>query len=196
MEIFFKFAIDPDTIYIRLDDDVVWLEPNLIRKLSKFREQNTEPFLVYSNTINNAMMTYLHQRMNAIDNSSLDIKVEYCAFDPQGLKNPIVAEKVHNNFINKVKNNKLDDYKFKRWNLIGYETVSINCISWLGKDFKEFEGNVHIEEEPWLSRTKPIELNSPNTIFAHFAFGPQREYLDRTDILQKYENLAFNGADG
>ena len=44
---FFKHAEDLDSIYIRLDDDIVWLSENFIKNLSDFRIKNPKYFLVY-----------------------------------------------------------------------------------------------------------------------------------------------------
>ena len=56
---FFRYAVDPDTVYIRLDDDVVWLENNFIKKLSTFRIENPEYFLVFANIVNNNVIDYI-----------------------------------------------------------------------------------------------------------------------------------------
>jgi len=37
---FFKNAIDPNTIYLRIDDDIVWTEKDFFKKIYKFRLEN------------------------------------------------------------------------------------------------------------------------------------------------------------
>ena len=63
---FFKYAQDIDSVYIRLDDDIVYLEPGFFDKLFKKRLENPEPFLVYPNIINNAIISHIHQRLSLI----------------------------------------------------------------------------------------------------------------------------------
>jgi hypothetical protein len=41
-------------MYIRLDDDVVWLEENFFKDMIEFRINNPEPLFIYPNIINNA----------------------------------------------------------------------------------------------------------------------------------------------
>ena len=53
---FFKYASDPNSVYIRLDDDVLYLEPNFCKKMFNFRIENKEPFVVFGNIINNAVI--------------------------------------------------------------------------------------------------------------------------------------------
>ena len=56
---FYKDCIEEKTIYFKLDDDIVWMEPNLIEKMIKFRIENPEYFLVSLLVINNSLTTYL-----------------------------------------------------------------------------------------------------------------------------------------
>ena len=56
---FYKACIEPDTIYFKLDDDIVWMEPGLIEKMVRFRVDNPQYFLVSPLVINNALSTYL-----------------------------------------------------------------------------------------------------------------------------------------
>jgi hypothetical protein len=190
---FFKHACDPNKIYIRLDDDIVWLEADFIKKLAKFRYENPEYFLVYGNIINNAVIDHIHQRFGNFNIDS-DI-IAYSAFDHYGWASAEIAKKKHEIFLNAVLNNETEKFKFKKWILNLYERVSINCISWLGSEFEKFNGQVGMDEEHWLSVIKPMELKKPNVIYgepicAHYAFHTQRVNLNKTNILYKYRILA------
>ena len=46
---FFKNTIDEDTIYLRLDDDIVWMEKDFVEKIIKFRIDNPDYFLIFGN---------------------------------------------------------------------------------------------------------------------------------------------------
>ena len=87
------------------------------------------------------------------------------------------------------------DYSFQNWILNVYERCSINVISWTGADFKKFDGVVDSDEENFLSTEKPKVLKRPNmiigdTLFVHYSFYTQREFLDSTDILLRYKELS------
>jgi hypothetical protein len=189
---FFKHGCNPNKIYIRLDDDIVWMDKNFINELSRFRYSHPEYFLVYPNIINNAIIDHINQRMGSLN---IDIPIGYDCFNPVGWQNPQYAEKKHEILINSINNNDLKKFKFKKWILNLYERVSINCISWFGKDFESFNGQVGSDEEQWLSVTKPQELKKYNVIYgkticSHFAFNSQRDYLDKkTNLLEKYNFL-------
>lgn len=185
---FFKYAKDSNTLYIRFDDDIVWMQEDFIKKMQKFRIENTEYFLVYGNIINNAIIDHIHQRLGAL-NCSNSI-VNYNCFDSVGWENADFAEIKHKNFLEKLSSNNLDFYKFKKWDLFFNERASINCISWFGKDFQnlgEFE-----DEEQFLSADYPKSKGLINTIYgeilcSHFAFYTQRERMDNSNILEQYK---------
>lgn len=190
---FFVYACDPECVYVRLDDDIVYIEPGFFDKIYNFRIANPEPFLVYGNIINNAITSHLHQKNGRFTFHQLS---GYNCVDPIGWETPAYAESVHRAFIKDVKEGNIDKWResFTVWTCKDFERVSINCIAWLGKTFQEFQGNVEFEEEQWLSVHKPKLLNKPNVIIndaivAHFAFYTQREHLDKTDILQQYAEL-------
>ena len=71
----------------------------------------------------------------------------------------------------------------------------MNVISWLGSEFNKFNGIVDADEENWLSCIKPSQISKPNIIFgdslfSHYAFFTQRNYIDSTDILEKYKEIS------
>ena len=188
---FFKNTIDHNTIYIRLDDDIVWMEDNFIKNLYNFRINNPQYFLVYGNIINNAVVDHIHQRLGAIDIEKI---IGYGCMDHYGWHDPEMAESKHRLFLRSLHMKTLDRYKFSQWILNLYERVSINAISWFGKEFAIFNGQVGADEEHWLSVVKPQELKKPNTICgsalcSHFAFFTQRDHMDRTNILEEYRQL-------
>ena len=192
---FFKFACDPQCVYIRIDDDIVYIEPGMFDRLFTFRIENVEPFIVYGNIINNAVIAHIHQRNQRFQ---ANLKSGNICMDAVGWNNSEFAESLHRAFLHDIENKQVDKWhsSFNTWWLWDYERVSINCISWLGSTFKEFDGEVGIDEEQWLSVEKPRQLLKPNVILgnavvAHYAFYTQREYLNTTDILQKYSDMAM-----
>ena len=64
---FFRNAIDPDTIYVRIDDDVVWMIENCLASLVAHRVQYPDAYLVYGNIVNSSRFMHLHQKAGAFD---------------------------------------------------------------------------------------------------------------------------------
>lgn len=188
---FFHYCTEENTVYVRFDDDVVFLDSresfiNFVR----FRIQHPEYFVVYGNIINNAIISHLHQKMGHIGTEKGH--VNYDCLCNTGLCIGEFCEYLHNQFLSKP----IKDFYFDKWVMTQYERVSINCISWLGEEFKKFNGNVGNDEELWLSVDKPRELQRPNCVYGgficcHFAFHSQRDHMDRTGILKKYSYKAL-----
>ena len=187
---FFKNCTDPNTVYVRFDDDIVMIDDNdAFSRFVEFRIKNPKYFLVYGNILNNAVLSHIHQRIGNLSNANE--LVGYNSMDAIGWKSGEFAEKVHRQIL---KCDSLEKFRFEeKWILHYYERVSINCISWLGETFSEFNGIVGEDEEVWLSIDKPKDIKSPNCIFGgfvcvHYAFFVQREHIDKTDILKMYKS--------
>lgn len=195
---FFKKCVEKDTVYLRIDDDIVWMDCNYVEKMVNFRLKHPNYFLTYGNILNNAIVDYIHQRTNCFsDEFNKNIRIEYNCLDPQGWSNPSVAEKKHMQFLYDIENNNIDKYKFTKWILSDCERVSINSICWIGEEFSKFNGEVGVDEEQWLSVDKPSELKCYNIIngdavCVHYAFYPQRSYLDTTNILEEYKKISLS----
>jgi hypothetical protein len=190
---FFKECTDENSVYIRLDDDIIYIKPNSLNDLFDFRINNPNYFLVYGNIVNNALLSHLHQINGVLTN---EFKFNYHCADHNGWDNPIATESIHRRFLQLNEEDKLNTFLLSNWILKDYERCSINVISWLGSEFKKFNGEVGTDEEQWLSCDKPRELQIPNIIFGnslfvHYAFHPQRSYIDGTDILEKYKNISI-----
>jgi hypothetical protein len=185
-------ATQDNTIYIRFDDDIVYMELDLIKKLKAARLKYSEPFLVYPNIINNAIISNLHYRNLLF---SYKKTPGYLCMDDVGWKDPEFTETIHRALLQSIQDGDTDRWKktFNLWKCSDFERVSINCISWFGEAMRPF--NFSFEEEQVLSVEIPKHINRPNliigdTICVHYAFGPQRDHLSKTDILQQYRDLA------
>lgn len=190
---FYKQCIDEDAIYFKLDDDIVWLEDNLIENMVRFRIENPEYFLVSPLVINNSLSTYLLQVFGKIH---LNI---YHNSDPYSdilWSSGKFAADLHEWFIDYY----LSQQKTQQLHLgngkipISMTRFSINSILWFGKEMNKMGGVVPGDDEEYLSCIYPTQHGksncwNTNAIVAHFAFYTQRAYLDQKGILEKYGNF-------
>jgi hypothetical protein len=194
---FFRHTITPDTIYIRLDDDVVYLEPDFIRTLYTQRLLHKEPLFVYPNIINNAIVSHLHYKNNLIAYSAG--VPGYDCLDNHGWKSGEFSEAMHAAFIDSIKTNKIDKWKssFTTHVPVDYARVSINSIAWFGSIMGKIYHLIPRGDEeqniaviiPKLFKTPNLIVNTP--LCAHFAFFTQRKHLEEhTTVLQQYAELA------
>ena len=199
---FFENCPDKNTMYIRFDDDICFIEKNAISNLVKFRKENQEYFLVFGNIINNAICNFINQKNGALPPEIG--KLTYNCMCPEGWENGQVAINIHKHFISDVEKNRVDKYKFDKWVLNDYERVSINFISWFGRDLKLLKAKVGlvvnnyvIEEEPWLTEFFPRKFKIKNcicgdAIVSHLAFYTQRKEIEtQTTLLSDFEKLGL-----
>lgn len=191
---FYKQCIEPKTIYFKLDDDIVWMEPGLIEKMVEFRIANPDYFVVSPLVINNSLSTYLLQIER-----KLRLK-EYCNADSSHTilwRSGRFAADLHDWFLK----NYLLRHKWEELHIgakpMGMTRFSINSILWFGKEMKKFKGEVPGDDEEFMSCIYPTKQGLSNAwngdaIVAHFAFFTQREELDRMGILERYGEYCLN----
>lgn len=206
---FFEYTKDPNTIYLRFDDDIVFIDVEKVSSFIDFRIDNPEFFVIYSNIINNGLCMALQQTRNKLNPIFPKLEMK---FDNQSWGNWLFAYILHKDFYLDVKSGRLSKYLFDHAKLEQFSYVSINSFIYFGKDFETFShdkeyNNFTLEEngkkyypdeEVWISVLKPQSLNRTNAIYgglvvSHFAFGVQRDMLENTEdnvCLKLYEDLA------
>jgi hypothetical protein len=185
-------ACDPECVYLRLDDDIVYIDSYAIENIFNYRLSNKQPFLVSGNVVNNGICNHIHQRLGAC---KIDHILDYNSMG-NSWYNPSIAIDIHEAFLKSYFSGETYKYtSFSSWVLNLYERISINVISWLGSTFKEFEGIVGKDEEKWLSVDKPASIKTHNVIcgtalFSHYSYYTQIGTLDETKILHKYSIIS------
>lgn len=185
---FYKYCTELDTIYFKLDDDIVWMEPNLIEKMVEFRINNPQYFLVTPLVINNgftSLLFYVNNKFKLKDGYDIDKCWEKGMF----------AKELHELFIEKYLVPNKYDQLYVNDAIISLNRFSINAILWFGNDLTKISGIIPGNDEEFLSLIYPTKEKltcawNGSAIVSHFAFGSQREIIDQTDILNKYINYA------
>ena len=183
-----QFCRDPDVLYLRLDDDVCYLAPDFVDTMFAFREANPAYFLVYANTINNAVLTWVHAKVGNFTEPRGTLTYN-CVCDV-GWKNPECAQAMHEAFLADPR-----AWKLPTWVATDRERISVNAVCWRGQDM---EHEVEPDEEVWLSVTYPAKRDALNAVCGdavcvHFAYHPQRQHLEEcTDLLARYAALGVH----
>lgn len=189
---FYRDCIEKDTIYIKIDDDIVWMEPDTFEKMVDFRIAHKEAFIVTPQVVNNPMGSYLWQVKGILDYG------EYMQAIPLHRimwKRGGFAMELHHFFLNMMEQNP-ESYKKLYFGTVpvACNRFSINFIMWFGDDMAMFGGIVPGDDEEYLSSVVAPAMGKMNyyngdCLVAHFAFGPQRLVLDDTDVLERYGRL-------
>jgi hypothetical protein len=192
---FYTKMEDEDTIYFKLDDDLIYIEPGYFEKTLKFRCEHPEYICVYPMIINNPLCNYL---LND------DIPMKYnknniAEFMFATWKDPDVAEHLLRLFV-QFKDEKfwhINNFEFgKEYNFhLSYGRLirpSINAICFFGKDFKDLNvKNYPNDDEEFLTNQvfncgrKSVIYG--DTLVTHYAFYTQRNYLNSKGILGLYK---------
>lgn len=202
---YYRFCSDVNTIYIRLDDDIIYIAPDFFDNIIKCRIENPDSLIIYPLVLNNTGISYQLQKYNKLPSYLPKIggwvneytylnRGGYHPCDPESWGNPNFAYRLHKDFINNPIANR---FYINNVLLEEYQHVSINCICWFGYDYNDIADieNNDVEEE-FLSCHQPEKLKRPNMIcgnafVSHFAFWSQRKALDQTEILSEYEKMSL-----
>lgn len=193
---FYKYCIETDTIYFKLDDDIIWMEPRLIEKMVAFRIDNPQYFLVTPLVINNSLSTYLLEMDGKI---KLDNYYSASASHSVLWRSGIFAQELHEWFLDKyLKTGKWEELHLGKKEM-GMTRFSINAVLWFGDEMRKFGGIVPGDDEEFLSCIYPTRQGMSNAwngdaIVAHFAFFTQRGQLDKANILEKYGKICHEQA--
>ena len=193
---FYVYTQDSDTVYVRMDDDIVWIEKNAIARLVQQRIDNPFPFVVFPIIWNNAVCSHYLQITEQMPHWWGRVG-NHC-MDPVGWADPNFAENIHRHLLKMIEDDTVEDL-FLHHSIqlpVGHQ-FSVSCFAQNGEEYEKVEGILGGEEESWHTINKPYELGRPNMIvpnslISHFSFYHQRDYLLKTDILKQYKELAEN----
>jgi hypothetical protein len=194
---FYPLACEPNTIYIRIDEDVVWMAPDAIRELVWFRLKHPTPILVFANTVNSPLCTHLHERMKAV---TLPTHVGYNFLDPCGHADGAVASLIHRAFIEAVENGLTDRFKINSWWLWSFEPNHLHCVAWLGSDMLAAVP-LPPDDVKFLTQDLPIKMNRTNVIsgtslVSHFLYDDQHVGDEEHESLMESYRSLVPGSEG
>lgn len=212
-----KNYCDPGSIFVRIDDDICWMAGDCMKNLLRFRIENPQFFLVYANTINNAVCAFLHQRAGILPTKGYIECDGLCAGNAWSDERFTLLQ--HQKLIERIEQGATEIYKsaFDKWELDDVEQgyswhpgepmwcepgrCSINFISWFGRDFDPVKERAEshdeevVNEERYLSYDYPRESGKRNCIIgsalaAHFSFLSQAKFMYMSGYLERYRELS------
>lgn len=192
---FYVYTQDPDTVYVRMDDDIVWIEEHAIERLVEHRIDNPFPFVVFPLIWNNAVCSHYLQAGEQMPSWWGHVG-NHC-MDDLGWRSAEFAENIHNHLLKVIEDGEVD-HLFMHHSIqlpMGHQ-FSVSCFAQHGEEYAKVGGILGGEEEAWHTMNQPYALGRPNLIvpnslISHFSFYHQRDYLlEKTDILDRYRKLS------
>jgi hypothetical protein len=192
---FYRYFDDPEAFYVRLDDDVVFVEDGFFEKFRARALAARGNALWFSPVVvNNALCNWLLKHFAAVE---IDGPVSAQAMDPWSWRHATFPKAMHPVFIEAARAGRLDCFRIPDQE-VRLTRYSVNAIGFFGADVAEL-GEAFwppgLDEEEWLSAILPAKIGSQGLIFgdliaAHFSFYTQERELLRTPILEAYYRLA------
>lgn len=175
---FYQFTTDPDTVYLRFDDDIVFLDELACEQLVRERLNKPKPFVISANIVNNTLISWVHQATGVLDTEHGI--ANYTRFDDIAHKNNEFVENVHRTFMVNQLHGQLSKYYFPDWKLNQFNDFSISCFAYFGPDLAPINNE---DEELWISQMRPQELARPclikgDALVVHYGYFSQRPYLE------------------
>jgi hypothetical protein len=192
---FYQGASNPETFYIKLDDDIVFLPPGFGECLyeAALTEKGAHSYwspLVVNNAICSWLLKY-HSQMQ------IDVGLMASAACQHGWRSPLFALELHRAFLDALDQAYADKFKVPNFS-VSLARFSINCIGFWGEDVQELGQRfcpLGVDDEEWISAVLPSLTGRPgriigNITIAHYSFFTQEDSLLKTDILSRYAKRA------
>lgn len=200
----YRMCNDPSTLYIKIDDDVVWIAANGFTNLIQFALDNEHKYLMFAgNMVNSGPLDVVHQQQGASSS-----RLEFKAVRPfTKLLTSEGARQVHESLQKAVVEETTDKYMVDHV-YASSEKWSINCIAFFGNLFNEPDRKaLEKGDEKYITRKlsniKNRRIAVPgNALMSHYSFQAQRtkvklpgrsglsSFGKERDLLNKYVEWA------
>jgi hypothetical protein len=185
--LFFANTHEPDTIYIRFDDDIIWANDDAIEKICKARIENPKALFITPNIVNSTICNSYHQENGALSEEAGKVKryapadPDYAYLDEFNYSDSKFADHIHNTFRKHYEEGTLEKYYLPSRSYDKFQRFSICSVCWFGKD----KISIGYIEEPQIGWELPEALNRPNyflgdALLVHYSYHTQRDYLTAT----------------
>ena len=193
----YRYMTDPGTVYLRFDDDVVYIHDDAIEHLVRARIEMPAPAAVFPVIWNNAICSHFLQASRVVPMEWGAVSL-YC-MDPTGWANGQFAVKMHQLLIDHIEAGTVEGlYMYQDYSLQPGTQFSVSCFASRGEDYAALPQPgvlVPDEEESWHTIHRPLATGAPNMILgsaivSHWSFFPQHPFLKASGLLERYRELA------
>lgn len=209
---FYEHMTDPGTIYLRLDDDIIYVHEDAVERLVVHRIEHAQGVASFPIMWNNAIISWFLQQGGVIpapgavsdfghhqaDYTWPRVGELYC-MDPVGWADGRFAVAMHRYLLEHVRAGEAHRlFLYQDYELPLGRQFSVSTFASSGALYAGLERPgvlVPDEEESWHTIHQPKALGEPNIIVgealvSHYTFFPQGAVVRSTDILDQYRQLA------
>ena len=210
--------VHDDDLMFKIDDDICFIANGTFERMI-YEYLNQNRMYLSANVVNHPLLSYVHARLRAIlpfkdvringtlkfvkleDGTEIDQIFPYYSYDAYSKwwSEPKAAAAAHESLIYHVRHDQLHVYDFNLWDFhsANYSRWSINFFLTRGKYvnkirqwFPDFDDDEKLISETIPRNKKKHVYALGKAVVAHFSYSPQRDYLEGTNLLAKYKDLA------
>lgn len=198
---FYRLMTDPNTVYVRIDDDIVYVHPDAIERLARHAIESAGSTLCSLSLMwNNAIISWFEQQAGVIPREWGKLS-RFC-MDPIAWADGEFAVKIHNLLLEILESGDPaaaeQVYLHQDMPLMLREQYSVSCFASLGTVYAGLpEPGVLVpdEEESWHTVHHPARAGLANMIVgnalvSHFTFMHQQREVLASNTLDRYRALA------
>ena len=200
----YREMTEPNAVYLRFDDDVIYIHESTIENLVRARLQMPAPTAVFPVIFNNALCSYFLQVCRKVPLEWGEVK-PYC-MDPVGWASGPFAVKLHSLLLDHIEAGTVEDlYLYQDFPIQNPNDgsngmqFSVSCFAALGSMYAALPAGPGVlvpdEEESFTTVHHPLAIGVPNilrgdAIVSHYSFFSQHPFLNHAGILERYRDLA------
>jgi hypothetical protein len=198
LSLFYKYLKDTECVYVRMDDDIVYIHDDAIPRLVRFRLANPEPFAIFPLIINNVRTSYLLQQAGILPESEFG-RFTNTMTDKLALETAIHPYRLHRKVLDSLYcGHALEDFALNSRIFTDFEDghISINSFAIFGRDMAQYgeECEDTHDEESFFSLWQPEKLGRQNalcgdSIVVHFSYASQCAYMEQSGMFLEYARL-------
>lgn len=202
----YRYMTDPDTVYLRMDDDLVYLHEDAVTNLVTARLAMPGPVAVFGTCWNNSIVSWFMQQTDPprIPLEFGRVQAMFC-MDQMGWANGRFAVRIHELLLDHIEAGTVEQlYLYQDFPIQNPKTgsdsmqFSVSCFASLGSLYAGLDEPgvlVPDEEESWHTIHQPAKAGMPNilvgnAVVSHYTFQPQGAIVRSTNILDRYRALA------
>lgn len=194
----YRYFTDPAAVYVRFDDDIIWLHEKALHNLVKSKTEMGDPILASFPIIwNNAIISWYGQQLGIIPREFGEVQQPFC-MDPVGWADGMFGVNIHRQLLNLIEAGTPEKaFFYQDLPLAPQQQFSVSCFAVEGRDYCALTPPGVLdypEEEHWHTVHRPAKVGKSNVIVgdalvSHFTFFPQR--LDRRypGIADRYDEI-------
>jgi len=206
---FYRYMTDPGTVFVRFDDDIVYVHPDALANLVSARVAMHESCLTaFAMIWNNAIVSWYLQQHGKIPSKPSGpylgfrpVGEPFC-MDPVGWADGAFGADLHRYLLDGLETtgDAFADrvYLYQDIPLAPRQQFSVSCFAVLGADYAALPSPGILdfpEEEHWHTVHRPPLVGKGNVIVgnslvSHYTFYPQGQVIRGTDILDRYRTLS------